>query len=168
MDQPTDPSGVATQGATGPILSIEKIYLKDASLEVPNAPQIFLEAVQPEIEVQMNTRSAHLTDSLYESVLTITVTARAGERTVFLVEAAQAGIFQIAGFGTEELSAILGIGCPTSIFPYARETISSMVNRAGFPPINLAPISFEQLYQQQAAQAQAQPAVGGPRIEIAH
>jgi preprotein translocase subunit SecB len=158
----------ATTQPGGPVLSIEKIYLKDASIEVPNAPQIFLEAVQPEIEVQMNTQSAHLADNLYETVLTITLTARAGERTVFLVEVSQAGIFQIAGFNTEEVRTILGIGCPNSIFPYARETVASLVNRAGFPPINLAPISFEQLYQQQAAQQAAGAGSDGPRIEIAH
>jgi len=156
------PQGAAPQA---PMLTIEKIYLKDASIEIPNAPQIFMESVQPQIDVQMNTRAGQIAEGLYESVLTVTVTAKAGEKTVFLVEAAQAGIFQIRGFGGDEMQAILGIGCPTSIFPYARETIASLINRAGFPPINLAPISFEALYQQQIAQQQQN---AGPRIETAH
>jgi preprotein translocase subunit SecB len=150
---------------SGPLLTIEKVYLKDASIEIPNAPQIFLEAVQPQIDVQMNTRAGQIAEGLYESVLTITVTAKAAEKTVFLVEAAQAGIFQIRGFGKEELQAILGIGCPTSIFPYARETIASLINRAGFPPINLAPINFEALYQQQQNALQRD---GGAQTQIAH
>ena len=148
----------------GPILTIEKVYLKDASIEIPNAPQIFLENVQPQIDVQMNTRAGQIAEGLFESVLTVTVTAKAGEKTVFLVEAAQAGIFQIRGFSGDDLQAILGIGCPTSIFPYARETIASLINRAGFPPINLAPISFEALYQQQLAQQQN----SGQRVQATH
>jgi preprotein translocase subunit SecB len=158
------PGAQATQGN---LITIEKVYLKDASIETPNAPQIFMESIQPQIDVQMSTQAGQIADGLYESVLTVTVTARAGERTVFLVEAAQAGIFQIRGFSGEELQAILGIGCPTSIFPYARETIASLINRAGFPPVNLAPISFEALYQQQLAQQKPQDN-SGPRIQIAH
>jgi len=156
------PGAQATQGN---LITIEKVYLKDASIEAPNAPQIFMESIQPQIDVQMSTQAGQIAEGLYESVLTVTVTAKAGDRTVFLVEAAQAGIFQIRGFSGEELQAILGIGCPTSIFPYARETIASLINRAGFPPVNLAPISFEALYQQQLAQQQQN---SGPRIQIAH
>lgn len=149
---------------TGQVLSIEKVYVKDCSIEVPNAPQIFFEEVQPQIDVQMQTGTGQVGDGLYECVLTITVTAKAAERTVFLVEAAQAGIFQIRGFAPQDLDMIQGIGCPTTLFPYARETISNLVNRAGFPPINLAPISFEALYAQRLQEQQAQ----APKIEIAH
>lgn len=149
---------------TGQVLSIEKVYVKDCSIEVPNAPQIFFEEVQPQIDVQMQTGTSQVGDGLYECVLTITVTAKAAERTVFLVEAAQAGIFQIRGFALQDLDMIQGIGCPTTLFPYARETISNLVNRAGFPPINLAPISFEALYAQRLQEQQAQ----APKIEIAH
>lgn len=155
------------QGQQGPVLTIEKIYLKDASVEVPNAPAVFLENLQPQIDVQMGTQFQQVADGLFETTLQITVTAKAGDRTLFLCEAAQAGIFQIRGFGDEEMQAILGIGCPTTIFPYARETIASLVNRAGFPPINLAPVSFEQLYMQQMQQMQGQQGGDGPRIEIA-
>jgi preprotein translocase subunit SecB len=160
------------QAPAGPVLSIEKIYLKDASVEVPNAPQVFLENAQPQIDVQMGTQAAQIADGLFESTLNITVTAKAADKTVFLCEVAQAGIFQIRGFGDEEMAAIIGIGCPTTIFPYARESISSLVNRAGFPPINLAPVSFEALYMQQMQQQQGNGAApngagGGPKIEIA-
>lgn len=150
----------------GPVLSIEKIYLKDASVEVPNAPQVFLENVQPQIDVQMGTQAQQIADGLFETTLSITVTAKAGDKTLFLCEAAQAAIFQIRGFGDEEMQAILGIGCPTTVFPYARETIASLVQRAGFPPINLAPVSFEALYMQQMQQMQQQNG-GGPQIQIA-
>lgn len=136
------------------MLSIEKIYVKDCSIEVPGAPQVFFENLEPQIEVQLQTATAGVGDALFECVLTITVTAKAGERSLFLVEAAQSGIFQIRGFEQQELDVILGIGCPTSLFPYARETIANLVNRAGFPPINLAPISFEALYAQRLQQQQ--------------
>jgi preprotein translocase subunit SecB len=156
MSEPQQPSQV---------LAIEKVYVKDCSVEVPHAPQIFFEEVQPQIDVQMQTATGQVGEGLYECVLTITVTAKAAERTVFLVEAAQAGIFQIRGFAQQDLDLIQGIGCPTTLFPYVRETISSLVNRAGFPPINLAPISFEALYAQRLQEQQASQA---PKIEIAH
>ena len=143
------------QPAGGQVFSIEKIYLKDASLEVPNAPGIFLEPQQPAIEVQVTTRGVQLGGTLYEAILTVTLTARAAEKTVFLVEASQAAIFQIDGFSPEEVQGLLGIGCPNAIFPYVRETIANLVNRAGFPTINLAPVNFEQLFRQQLAQAAA-------------
>jgi len=152
------------QAPQGPVLTIEKIYVKDASIEIPNAPQIFMEAIQPQIDLQMNSATQQVSPGLYELVLTITVTAKAGERTVFLVEAAQAGIFQISGYPEPAMQEIMGVHCPTVIFPYARETIANLINRAGFPPINLAPISFQALYEQQRAQ-QAQ---ASPIIQVAH
>jgi preprotein translocase subunit SecB len=136
------------------VLNIEKVYVKDCSIEVPGAPQVFFENIEPQIDVQLQTATGGVGDGLFECVLTITVTAKGGDRTLFLVEAAQAGIFQVRGFNQQDLDVILGIGCPTTLFPYARETISSLVNRAGFPPINLAPISFEALYAQRLQQQQ--------------
>lgn len=161
----------AVAGEQGPVLTIEKVYLKDCSLEVPNAPQVFLEEVQPQIDVQMGTQAQQIADGLFESTLIVTVTAKVGEKTLFLCEVKQSAIFQIRGFGQEEMGAIIGIGCPTTIFPYAREAVSNLVNRAGFPPINLAPVSFEALYMQQMQQQQGQGSNGaasGPKIEIAH
>lgn len=144
------------------VFSIEKIYVKDLSLEVPNAPQVFLTAEQPKLDVQLTHSAQALEGSLYEVTITVTVTAKAGESTVFLAEAAQAGIFQIRNVPASDLDPVLGMVCPNVLFPYARETISDIVNRAGFPPVLLAPVNFEVLYQQRLAEQQAS------KIEIAH
>lgn len=145
-----------------PVFSIEKIYVKDLSLEVPNAPKTFLSAEQPQLEVQLQQTAQPIEEGLYEVTLSVTITAKAGERTVFLVEVAQAGIFQIRNVPQSDLDPILGTLCPNVLFPYARETVSDVVNRAGFPPVLLAPMNFEALYQQRMAEQQ------GSRIEIAH
>jgi len=142
------------------VFSIEKIYVKDLSLEIPHAPGIFLERSQPEIEVQLHSEGGQLDEDVYQVTLTVTVTAKAGDKTVFLAEAGQAGIFQIRNVPAGDIEAILGIACPNILFPYARETISDTVNRAGFPPVLLAPVNFEALYQQRL-QAQ-QPAAEIP------
>jgi preprotein translocase subunit SecB len=137
--------------------AIERIYVKDLSLENPGAPQSFQMTEAPQIEIGLRTRGEQIAQDTYECVLTITVTATAGDKTVFLVEAAQAGIFAIRGVGPADMQPILAIHCPMVLFPYARETIADAVMRAGFPPVHLAPINFEALYQQQLAQMQ-QPA----------
>lgn len=149
-----------------PIFTIEKIYVRDASLEVPNSPQVFLEPAQPQLEVQLATHSARAADGLFEVILTVTVTAKALDKTCFLVEAAQAGLFQIRNVPEADLEPILGIACPNILFPYARETVADLIARAGFPPIHLAPVNFEAMYAARA-EAQAREAAG-PRIEIAH
>lgn len=139
-----------------PVFSIEKVYVKDLSLEVPNAPAIFLEQEQPEIDMQLASEGRMLEDGFFEVALTVTVTAKLAEKTVFLCEVAQAGIFQIRDIPAEDIEPILGVACPNILFPYAREAVASTVNRAGFPPVQLAPINFEALYmQQRAAQAEA-------------
>jgi len=142
---------------------IEKIYVKDLSLEIPSAPQVFVHPEQPQLEVQINSEAAQFAEGLFEVVVRITVTARAGEKTVFLAEATQAGIFSVKGVPREDLDPLLGIACPTIIYPYARETISDLVTRGGFPPVLLAPVSFEAIY----AQRETQKGGTGPRIEIA-
>jgi preprotein translocase subunit SecB len=142
------------QQAPQMIFNIEKIYVKDLSVEVPNAPAIFLEREVPQISVELGTQNTALSEDTYESTIKVTVTAKVGEKTVYLVECAQAGIFRIAGLPQEQLSMALGIGCPNIIFPYARETVSDVILRAGFPPLQLAPVNFEGEYlmrQQQAA-----------------
>jgi len=141
-----------------PTFQIEKVYLKDSSLEIPHAPKVFLEQNQPQLEVQINTGAESFAEGYYEVTVTATVTARVGERTLFLAEARQAGIFQVRGVSEQELPPLLGIACPTVIYPYLRETIQEMVARGGFPPVILAPLSFEALYLQQQQQA-AQGAV---------
>jgi preprotein translocase subunit SecB len=153
---------MADQLSNTPSLSIEKIYVKDLSLENPGAPKSFATAVPPQIEVGLRTRGEQLEDGVYECVLTITVTARAGDKTLFLVEAAQAGVFRIVGVPLAEIQPIMGIHCPTVLFPYIRETIADAVSRAGFPPVHLDPINFEMLYQQQLANMQQRPAAVAP------
>ena len=146
-----------------PILQIEKLYVKDGSLEVPNAPQVFTQQVQPEVEVQINTSAMQFAEGYFDVTVAATVTARAGERTLFLAEAVQAGIFSVRNVPPEQLDALLSIACPQILFPYLREAISDLVVRAGFPPVLLAPVSFEALYMQRKQQQSG----AAPQIEIA-
>ena len=139
-----------------PSFQIEKIYVKDLSLELPNAPQIFLQSENPQLEIQVRNEGQKFADALYEVVVTVTVTARVGEKTLFLAEAAQAGIFSLRDIPEADIAPLLGIACPNILYPYVRESISDMVTRAGFPPVILAPVSFEALYAQRS---QAQPGV---------
>jgi preprotein translocase subunit SecB len=157
-----------TDQAAQPFFSIEKIYVKDLSLELPNAPQIFLEQQAPQVEVQLANAATQMTQpNLFEVVLTVTVTAKAGEKTFFLAEAAQSGIFTIRDVPEQDLDPILQIACPNILFPYAREAVADLITRGGFPPVHLAPVNFEALYAQRTQQQQ--PGNGaGPRIEIAH
>ncbi|WP_174873301.1 protein-export chaperone SecB [Vogesella oryzae] len=139
-----------------PVFSIEKIYVKDMSFEVPHAPQVFLEQAQPEIDMQLANGGQQLEEGFFEASLTITVTAKLPEKTMFLCEVTQAGIFQIQNVPADDIDPILGVACPNILFPYAREAVSNLVSRAGFPPVLLSPINFEALYlQQRAAQAEA-------------
>ena len=148
-------------GAPSAAFSIDKIYLKDLSLENPAAPQSFLVQEQPQVEVGLRTRSEQVQPDVYECVLTVTLTAKVADKTLFLVEASQAGLFTIRGVPPEHLQQVIAINCPTVLFPYIRETLADAVSRAGFPPIHLVPINFEMLYQQQLA-AQAQQASPAP------
>ena len=138
-----------------PTFSIEKVYLKDLSVEVPNAPEIFLETEAPTLEVNINSGARAVQDGMFEVVLTVTITARVREKAIFLVEAAQAGLFQIRNVPEPDMGPLLGIACPNTLFPYARETISMVTARAGFQPVILAPMNFENIYQQQLEQMQA-------------
>lgn len=144
---------------TQPVFSIEKLYVKDLSLEVPGAPQIFLEREAPQINVQLRTAGQAVEDGVYEVTLTVTVNAKIGEdRNLFLVEVAQAGIFQIRNIPEGDLEPVMMIGCPNILFPYAREAVSDAVTRAGFQPVLLSPVNFETLYQSQRQQAVQQEA----------
>jgi len=124
-------------------------------VEVPNAPEIFLETEAPTLEVNINSGARAVQDGMFEVVLTVTITARIKEKAIFLVEAAQAGVFQIRNVPEPDMGPLLGIACPNTLFPYARETISMVTARAGFQPVILAPMSFENIYQQQLEQMQA-------------
>lgn len=135
-----------------PVFAIEKIYVKDLSLEIPNAPNIFLERDTPEINLQLGTKSQGIGEGLYEVLLTVTVTAKIKDKNMFLVEAQQAGIFRIRNIPAGEIDPVLGIGCPNILFPYLREVVSDVVTRAGFPPVILNPVNFEAIYQQKNAE----------------
>ena len=157
------------QGGTeqnAPSFQIEKIYVKDLSLEIPNAPQVFVQQAQPQLEVQIHTEGARFAEGYYEVSVSATVSAKAGERTLFLAEVVQAGIFSVRNVPEQELDALLGVGCPTILFPYLRESISDVVIRGGFPPVLLAPVSFEAIYMQRL-QEQGRPGAGEPKIEVA-
>jgi len=129
-------------------LAIQKIYTKDMSFESPNSPFGFQDEWKPEVNVDLNTDGQNLENNNYEVVLKITVTAKNNNKTAFLAEVHQAGVFQLTGFDEEQRGFILGSFCPGTLFPYAREVISSMVTDGGYPPVILAPVNFEALYQQ--------------------
>jgi len=139
-----------------PQLSILRIYLKDASFEIPNAPQIFTEDWKPEINLQLHSEISEIDTDLYEVVLNITVTAKLGEKTGFLAEVQQAGIFTLKNFDDTQKSHMLGAYCPNTLYPFAREVISSLVSRGGFPQLLLAPINFDLLYAQNIDKVSAQ------------
>lgn len=148
-----------------PSFTIEKLYIKDLSLEVPNAPAIYLERENPEVGVQLATGVQNLGDGAFEVTLTVTVTAKLGEKTVFLVEVGQAGIFRIKNVPEDNLPPLLSVACPNILFPYAREVVSDAAMRAGFAPVLLQPVNFEALYaarlQEQEATAAADSGVAG-------
>jgi preprotein translocase subunit SecB len=149
-----------------PVFSIEKLYVKDISLEIPGAPQVFLEREAPQVDIQLHHESSKVEDGVYQALLTVTVTAKVKEKTLFLVEVGQAGIFVIRNIPSPDLEAVLGIACPNILYPYVREVISDVVTRAGFPPVVLNPVNFEALY---AAQKEAQaPPSDTPVIQVAH
>jgi len=140
-----------------PVFGIEKLYVKDLSLEVPNAPEVFLEREAPQVQIQLNTGGRLVGDNVYEVVLTVTVTATIGEKTVFLVEVGQGGVFRIQNVPQEQMEPLIAVACPNILFPYAREVVSDAVTRAGFQPIVLQPVNFEAMYLQRLQeQEQAQ------------
>ena len=133
------------------LFNIEKLYVKDLSLEIPHAPGIFLEREGPQVDLQLNTGAAPIEEGVFEVTVTVTVTAKLAEKdkVMFLVEAKQAGIFQIRNIPAGETESILAVVCPNILYPYLREVVSDVVVRAGFAPVILSPINFEALYQQQ-------------------
>jgi preprotein translocase subunit SecB len=150
-----------------PVFSIEKLYVKDISLEIPNAPQVFLEREAPQVDIQLHHESLNVEDGVYQTVLTVTVTAKVKEKTLFLAEVGQAGIFVIRNIPPADMDPVLGIACPNILYPYVREVISDVVTRAGFPPVVLSPVNFEALYQaQKQGVAEQQPEA--PVIQVAH
>jgi preprotein translocase subunit SecB len=142
--------------STQPTFAIEKLFVKDLSIEVPNAPKIFLERETPQIEIQLNNNAGPIDNGYFEATLNATVTAKLGERIVFLVEVSQGGVFQIRNVPEADMQMVLGVTCPNILFPYLREVVSQSVVRAGFAPVILNPVNFEAIYQAQK-QAKDQP-----------
>ncbi len=152
----TDETSTAQPTAGEQQFSIEKLYIKDASLESPNSPAIFTSKWEPEINLQLTSATKQIDDKAYEVVLTITVTAKIGEKNAYLAELQQAGIFTVQGIQGDDLGALLGSYCPGVLYPYAREAIYSLINKGGFPPLYLVPINFDAMWaKQQMEQAQA-------------
>lgn len=150
----------AAQANTQPVFNIEKLYVKDLSLEIPGAPEIFLERENPQIDLQLHTQAAAIQDGVFDVTVTVTVTAKLAEKdkVLFLIEAKQAGIFQIRNLPAEDMETVLAVACPNILYPYLREVVSDVAVRGGFAPVLLNPINFEVLFQQQK-QAQAAEAV---------
>jgi preprotein translocase subunit SecB len=159
------PVPAAVDQADGPQFSIEKLYVKDASLEIPNAPQIFLEREAPKVDIQLHHESKQVEPDIYETVLTVTVTASVNEKTMFLAEVGQAGIFVCKNIPQQDLAGILAIATPNILYPYVREVVSDLISRGGFPPVILNPVNFEALAQQQA-QFQAEQAAQGAKPTV--
>jgi preprotein translocase subunit SecB len=141
-----------------PVFGIEKLYVKDLSVEVPNAPEIYLEREAPQVEIQLSSNGRGLGDGAFEVLLTATVTAKLAEKTVFLVEVGQAGIFRIMNVPNEQIEPLIAVACPNILFPYARETVSDAVTRAGFAPVVLQPVNFEAMYMQRLQEQVPAPA----------
>lgn len=162
-DQPTGTEGQTGDKAPKQQFAIHKIYLKDSSFEAPGAPEIFRSEWKPKVSVDLGTEAKRIDDSTYECVLRITATARLEDKTAYLCEVHQAGIFGVSGFEGETLEVLLGSYCPSNLFPYAREAVSDLVGKGGFPQMLLGPVNFEALYMQkkkQSAESSGQPPSG--------
>lgn len=139
-----------------PVFQIQRVYLKEASLEQPNSPAILLEQEQPTVDIQLGVNASPVAEGVFEVTVTATVQTKIKDKTVFLVEASQAGIFEIRNLPQEQMGPIMGIACPQIVYPYLRGNVADMIQRAGFPPVHLSEINFQAMYEQQQA-AQAEP-----------
>ncbi len=149
---PTAGNDGGSAPSSGTIFTVQRIYLKDASLEMPNAPGILLEQSAPQVDVQMDIGNEKVADAIYEVIVRVTVTARVKDKVLFLVEAKQAGIFEVRGLPATQFDPVLGIVCPGIVYPYLRANVADLVSRTGLPAIHLAEINFEALYRQKLEQ----------------
>ena len=140
------------QDSQDPSFSLQRTYVKDVSLEMPNAPQIFLEQDTPSVEVSINVSGQQLADTVYECAVTSTVTTRISDKVLYLIEATQAGIFEASNIPAEQLDPLLGIVCPTMLYPYLRANVADLINRTSLPPLHLAEVNFQALYEQRISQ----------------
>ncbi len=149
-------AAASTEQNTAPVFSLQRAYVKDLSLEMPNAPEIFLEQTAPTVSVEINVGAQRLAQTVFESSVTATVTTRIEDKVLYLVEATQAGIFEINNIPNEQLDPLIGIVCPTMLYPYLRATIADAINRTSLPALHLSEVNFQALYEQRAAEQQAQ------------
>ena len=161
MSDETTNGAVAPAEAAGPAFTVEKIYVKDVSFEVPGAPAIFTENVQPELQLNLNQRVQRLGENAFEVVLGVTLTCKAGDKTAYVAEVQQAGIFGLMGLEAQAVDVLLGTQCPNILFPYVRQTVSDLIQAGGFPPFLLQPINFEALYAEGLRQRAAQQDLAG-------
>jgi preprotein translocase subunit SecB len=147
-NNPIEPGANGAAGA-GAQLSLQKVYIKDASFEVPGAPGIFQEQGQPQVQLNLSQQVGTLAENVYEVVLTVTVTCKMAEKTAYLAEVQQAGVFGMSGFDNSNREAVLATYCPNVLYPYARQVVSDLIQNGGFPPFLLQPINFEALYAEQ-------------------
>ncbi len=145
----------AAEQAT-PVFQIQRVYLKEASLEQPNSPAILLEQQQPTVDIQLGVEATPVAEGVYEVAVAATVHTKIGDKTVFLAECKQGGIFEIRHVPEDQMSSIMGIACPQIVYPYLRGNVADLITRAGFPPVHLAEINFQAMYEQQQAGAAAQ------------
>ena len=146
---------------SSPIFNIQRMYLKDISLEQPNSPQILLEQQQPQVDINLGVSAETIAEGVFEVCVTATVTTKVQERTLFLIEAKQAGIFEIRNLPDDQMQAILGIACPGMVYPYLRAIVSDVCTRAGFPPVVLSEVNFQAMFEAQQQQLAAQQGNGG-------
>ena len=145
---------------TDPVFNIQRVYLKEASLEQPNSPAILLEQEQPSVEISLGVNAENVADGVFEITVTATVQTKIKDKTVFLVECRQAGIFEVRNVPEDQMGGVIGIACPQIVYPYLRGNVADIIQRAGFPPVHLAEINFQSMYEQQnAAQQNASPII---------
>jgi len=149
------------QNENAPSFNMQRVYLKDLSLEMPNAPNIFLEQDAPEVELAINVGGQALAETVFESTVTVTVTTRIKDKVLYLVEATQAAIFEIANIPAEQLDPIMGIVCPTMLYPYLRANVADAITRTSLPPLHLAEVNFQAMFEQRLAQAAQEAEASG-------
>jgi len=140
------------EGNNAPTFNLQRVYLKDVSVEMPNAPHIFLEQDGPQVEINVNVGGQRLAETVFESTVTCTVTTRINDKVLYLVEATQAGIFELANIPEDQIDPLLGIVCPTMLYPYLRANIADAITRTSLPPLHLAEVNFQALYEQRIAE----------------
>lgn len=163
-NQENQNTGAEEQAA--PVFSLQRSYVKDLSLEMPNAPQIFLEQEAPTVSVDINVGAQRLAETVFESTVTATVTTRIEDKVLYLVEATQAGIFEIANVPNEQLDALIGIVCPTMLYPYLRAAVADAINRTTLPALHLSEVNFQAMYEQRVAEQMAAASNGEQQQQV--